>query len=254
VSVSTDGGNSWNEIASRTTLKSCTWNAGNYTGKFSLKFTAPDNLNLSETYGPFSIGNLNIEKGIKVTFKRPADWGTSGVNLWAWTSSGNLFAAWPGISMTDAGNGWFSYTFDETVKNVNVIFSKNGTPQTVDIIGISQSTCFEASGLQNGKITVTAVSCTTANSAKELLAGDELKITVYPQPASGHFMVKLSDNSAWKEYAIFITDLRGRTISQSEFKGSYTNVECSNLSRGLYIVRLISHDTGKQYSTKLCVD
>jgi hypothetical protein len=194
------------------------------------------------------------EKGIKVTFKRPADWGASGVNLWAWTTSGNLFATWPGTSMTDAGNGWFSYTFDETVKNVNVIFSKNGTPQTIDILGVTQSTCYESGALQNGKITVTAVSCTTGNTSPELPSVEEQKITVYPQPAAGRFMVKLSDGSYGKEYAMSIIDLRGRIIRQSVFTGPAATLERGNLPSGLYILRLKSKDTGKQYSTKLSVE
>jgi hypothetical protein len=194
------------------------------------------------------------DKGIKVTFKKPVDWGAGGVNLWAWTSSGDLFTAWPGASMTDAGNGWFSYTFDETVKNVNVIFSKNGTPQTIDILGVTQSTCYESGALQNGKITVTAVSCTTANTAFEFPSGGEQKITIYPQPASGKFMVKLTDGFVRKEYTMLIIDLSGRIIRQSVFTSPVMLVERDGLPRGLYILRLISPDNGKQYSTKLCVE
>jgi hypothetical protein len=254
VSVSVDGAKSWNDLVTKTTLTSCTWNAGSDTSKFFLKFTAPDNLNLSTIFGPFYFVNYKSERGIKVAFKKPADWGSYGVNLWAWTTSGNLFAAWPGASMTDAGNGWFSYTFDESVKNINVIFSKNGTPQTVDILGVTQSTCFESGGLQNGKITVTAVNCTTGNTALQLPAGDEQGITVYPQPASGRFMVRLSDGSGRKEYAMSVVDISGRIIRQSVFTSPVTSVECSDLPRGLYILRLISKDTGKQYSTKLSVE
>jgi hypothetical protein len=59
VSVSTDDGATWTEIVNRTTATSCTWNSGDISKRFYLKFTAPDNLNLSSTYGPFVHGNLN---------------------------------------------------------------------------------------------------------------------------------------------------------------------------------------------------
>lgn len=54
VSVSTDNGANWTKIATNTTATSCSWDAGSYTGKFLLKFSAPDNLNLETVYGPFN--------------------------------------------------------------------------------------------------------------------------------------------------------------------------------------------------------
>jgi len=53
VLVSIDNKTSWTEVASKTTQTSSTWNAGTYTGKFFLKFMAPDNLNLETVFGPF---------------------------------------------------------------------------------------------------------------------------------------------------------------------------------------------------------
>jgi hypothetical protein len=67
-------------------------------------------------------------------------------------------------------------------------------------------------------------------------------------------MVKLSDGFDRNEYAMSIIDLSGRIIRQSVFTSPVMPVELGNLSRGLYIVRLISHDTGKQYSTRLSVE
>lgn len=54
VAVSTNNGADWTNIATKTTSTSCTWNAANYTGKFLLKFSAPDNLNIETIYGPFN--------------------------------------------------------------------------------------------------------------------------------------------------------------------------------------------------------
>ena len=59
ISVSTDEGATWTEIMNRTTATNCTWNAGDISKRFYLKFTAPDNLGVSYTYGPFVKGNLN---------------------------------------------------------------------------------------------------------------------------------------------------------------------------------------------------
>ncbi|HLV43294.1 MAG TPA: starch-binding protein, partial [Brumimicrobium sp.] len=40
--------------------------------------------------------------GITVSFLKPSDWGSSGVNIWAWTGVKNdLFESWPGVAMTE---------------------------------------------------------------------------------------------------------------------------------------------------------
>lgn len=54
VSVSTDNGATWTTVAANTTATSCNWNAGNYVGKFRVKFSAPDVFDLQTTYGPFN--------------------------------------------------------------------------------------------------------------------------------------------------------------------------------------------------------
>ncbi|MEW7292739.1 starch-binding protein [Aquimarina sp. 2304DJ70-9] len=54
-------------------------------------------------------------------------------NLYFWnTSPGTTTTSWPGVSMTDAGNGWFTYTLND-VNCTNLIFSNNGTNQTQDL-------------------------------------------------------------------------------------------------------------------------
>lgn len=59
VAVSTDNGVTWTTIATKTTSTSCTWDAATYNGKFLLKFSAPDNLNVETIYGPFTKVSLD---------------------------------------------------------------------------------------------------------------------------------------------------------------------------------------------------
>lgn len=63
VSVSVDDAKTWTEVVSRTTGTSCVWNSGNISTTFYVKISAPDNLNVSTTYGPFiktDLTKLNI--------------------------------------------------------------------------------------------------------------------------------------------------------------------------------------------------
>lgn len=185
---------------------------------------------------------------ITVKFKKPAEWGSSGVNIWAWNDKGNLFNNWPGQTMTDLGNGWYAYTFDQTIWNINVIFSKNGSPQTVDIMDVAQSTCYQTAGLSGGKLTVTVVDC--APTAIEEIA-PELKIAVYPQPVDERFVVELPNIADRGEFAMLITDLNAKVLMQRTFRGHRFIVERGNLTSGLYIVKVVSQSTGQNFSAKL---
>ena len=127
------------------------YTATNTATNFTFKVIDSADLISDATYTvSLNVVSVNPVGSITVSFKKPTDWGTGGVSLWAWTgTSTNLFSAWPGITMTDNGNGWFSYTFASTINNVNVVFSNAGSPQTVDILGITQNTCYEAGALND---------------------------------------------------------------------------------------------------------
>ncbi len=85
-----------------------------------------------------------------------ADW--SVVRLWAWTSGGNLFDTWPGIVVSQDADGWYSYTFDESVESVNIIWT-DGTNQTVNIEGVTASTCYALNSTSGKTITASVVDC-----------------------------------------------------------------------------------------------
>ncbi len=59
IAVSTDDAKTWTEIANRTTGTSCVWNSGNMSTRFYIKISAPDNLDVSTTFGPFIKGDLS---------------------------------------------------------------------------------------------------------------------------------------------------------------------------------------------------
>ena len=184
---------------------------------------------------------------IRVSFKRPADWGTTPVNLWAWTASGNLFASWPGVTMTESSSGCFSYTFDKLVNNVNVIFSKNGTPQSVDITGITQSTCFEYDAASGNKFTVKNTACETTSVSHIVVQ----EVSVYPQPAKSRFYITLPNTGNCKTYYLNLIDLSGRIVKTDHFIGQTTAVDCSSVKAGVYFVKIISGDGKEIYTSKL---
>ena len=70
------------------------------------------------------------------------DW--TSVNLYAWTGNGETTpcGSWPGAAVSQDNDGWWSYTFDESVTEVNIIWNSEGQ-QTVDIAGVTTSTCYQ---------------------------------------------------------------------------------------------------------------
>ena len=187
---------------------------------------------------------------ITVKFKKPSDWGTSNVSIWAWNDKGNLFNNWPGQSMTDIGNGWYSHTFDQTIWKTNVIFSKNGNPQTIDIMDVSQSTCYESGTLTGNKISVKTVDCapTAIENNKS-----KLKIVVYPQPVVDYFVIELPNIADNGEFLLSILNQNGKLIKQSLFIGHKNLINRANIDSGLYILKVESQSTGQNFYTKLWV-
>lgn len=59
-----------------------------------------------------------------------ANWST--VYCYMWNSESDKNSAWPGVKMTDLGEGIWEYNYSKSFKNV--IFSQNASPQTSDLV------------------------------------------------------------------------------------------------------------------------
>ena len=61
------------------------------------------------------------------------------MNVWAWGGDGNLYSAWPGLAIEKAGKDGYGFDVYLWKKDAslpdpaNIIFSKNGNPQTADL-------------------------------------------------------------------------------------------------------------------------
>jgi alpha-amylase len=172
---------------------------------------------------------------ITVQFKKPDSW--QKVNLWAWDDNdNNLYGSeWPGKPMNDLGNGWWSYTFPENIKKVNVLFnngvSGDSNIQTGDMKNITVSTGFVFNGEKQP--------CTICN---DNLPGDGIKMTdaterakVYPNPASNYIVVEKKDLSRIQLYSL----VKGILMINKEVQ-NHDRIDISHLSPGLYVLKLIN--------------
>ena len=167
--------------------------------------------------------------------------------LWAWTATGNLFATWPGVVMTEGSNGWFSYTFDKSVTSVNVIFSKNGSPQSEDITGVTQATCYEYDGVSGSKFTVKTSACETT-AVKNIPVQ---QISIFPQPVKSHFVISLPNTGNQSGYTLSLFDMSGKAVKTNTFTGQTAVIGCENIRRGVYVIRIMSRDDREVYGGKL---
>lgn len=73
-----------------------------------------------------------VAEDITMYVQAPADW--SEPHLWAWSAPDgtNVFSAWPGEALQDAGNGWLSLTVPGWINSI-IINGNEGSVQTTDL-------------------------------------------------------------------------------------------------------------------------
>ena len=111
-----------------------------------------------------SVGISSAAITVRLNPSSCSSWST--VRLWAWTDEGNVFDSWPGQIVSKDGDGWYAYTFLSSISSVNIIWT-NGTDQTVDITGVTSSTCYELDSQTGTAIKVSVVSCGSEGGQSE---------------------------------------------------------------------------------------
>jgi len=193
-------------------------NATNKTVTWSSSNTAVATVNSSGLVTAISAGTANItvttQDGSKiaiaaitvkanttftVSFYKPTAWGT-GIKIYYWSAlpAGVLAdATWPGVNMTNSGNGWYSYTFTN-VTSTNLIFN-DGTSQTANLTRnktgwYMNDTWYDTN--PGTSIAVTSVSLSPTSAALNVGGTQQLTPTVLPANASNKSVNYSSSNTA----------------------------------------------------------
>ncbi len=123
------------------------------TGSHTLKVYARDNAgNVSATNTiTFS---ADFEGGIIVHFKNPTGWTPPSIYYWNVSPTGTMPpVSWPGVTMTAETGEWYRFVFTNAV-SANLIFSKSGSPQSVDLsLSSPGEYWFVTNGTSGDKIT-----------------------------------------------------------------------------------------------------
>lgn len=106
-----------------------------------------------------------VPKSITVRLHPDNAWAT--VYLYAWTDKDGQVTQvsdnWPGTKVSKDAEGWWSYTFAEDIKDVNIVWGNGGQglSQTIDILHVTQSTCYTLDGSKDNKANVVVIGCDT---------------------------------------------------------------------------------------------
>jgi uncharacterized protein YjdB len=134
-----------------------------------------------------------------VNFYKPSAWG-SGIRIYWWAAQPTGVLAdgtWPGVLMTNAGNGWYSYTFTN-VSSTNLIFN-DGTSQTADLTRNKTGWYLNNAWYDTNPgapIAVTGVTSTPTSVTVNVNGTAQLTATVAPSNATNKNVTWTSNNTA----------------------------------------------------------
>ena len=114
------------------------------------------------------------QSAISIYLEKSSASAWSTVNYYAWVSdTEQLLGAWPGTQITETvmaenGKEYYCYTFDPLVKTLNIIFN-DGTNQTVDITGVTESTFYSLNSTSGKSITASTVDTAVETGVEDVM-------------------------------------------------------------------------------------
>ncbi|MFH7016380.1 Ig-like domain-containing protein [Flavobacterium sp. FlaQc-47] len=141
---------------------------------------------------------VNPNSNFTVYFYKPSAWGT-GIKIYYWSAlpTGVLAdASWPGVNMTNAGNGWYSYTFTN-VTSTNIIFN-DGTSQTANLTRNKTGWYMNDIWYDSNPgtvVAVTSISLSPTTASLSVGATQQLTPTVLPSNATNKAVSYSSNNT-----------------------------------------------------------
>lgn len=110
---------------------------------------------------------------ITVRMAKTDEWKDVYLFAWATDAQGtNILGGWPGTALTLGTDGWYSYTFDNSVKEINFIFNNGGKgEQTADLF-----TTYDVCYLWEGGCEVEDEDCSTTPSQFQVILSPGSKV------------------------------------------------------------------------------
>ncbi len=171
-----------------------------------------------------SVGIASAAITVRLDPSSCSSWST--VRLWAWTDEGNVFDAWPGQIVSKDGDGWYAYTFSSSITSVSIIWT-NGTDQTVDITGVTSSTCYKLNSQTGTTIKVSVVNCGSEGGQSGTVVSGKYKIGDLYYNLKEDKTAEVTYELGWDE-----NNYKGLTIANIPASVSYSGTTYSVTSIG----------------------
>lgn len=172
-------------------------------------------------------------------------------HAYTWSASGPTSGAWPGAPMQAIGNSWYQHTISNE-NCTNVVFSNNGTGQTVDLYTCANEPYYyNAKWNANPPAGFVSTSKTVKSNAQALIKEPIL----YPNPIKGNAAIKFEVTEAKANVAITLMGSTGNKVNifQATLGKGVHRIDLdsatSKLGSGLYICRISIGD--KTFTKKI---
>ena len=181
-----------------------------------------------------------------VNFFRPSTWGTA-INIYWYNAlpDGALASpSWPGVPMTNNGDGWYSHVFTN-IASATVIFN-DGTVQSADLARDKTGWYFDGAWYDTKPVTPVPNAAKNSgskstkateepDSASDILSLSHLAL--FPNPVKESFFNVFIPGLKNRELAtITVLDVNGKIMLKTQV-GQSAKVNC-NLKSGTYFVRI----------------
>ncbi len=155
------------------------------------------------------------------------------------SSSGEVFYPWRLV------NSWTNPVAEKGLNNVdNIEKVEIAAPAGTYTLQVSHRGTLRG-GSQDYSLVVTGIDGT--NAVKEF---NDDSLAVWPNPASDVLNIDFN-NGSFDNAELSIYDVQGRNVSKKSISGSHNAVNISNLSSGIYFVKI--NESGSQYVKKIFV-
>lgn len=135
-----------------------------------------------------------------VYFEKPSGWPNAYIYLFDSATNSTVGTAWPGVPMTDMGDGIYSYEYKNPSSTLMIVFNSGSGAQTADLKYVDQG-YYTASGYDHTvekatTVDVTSVSVSPTSLSLKVGATGTLSATVSPSNATNKTITYTSSNTS----------------------------------------------------------
>ncbi len=154
---STNGGSTWNSIASNVTNTSKTFTPET-TGDYKFRVTLP-----SEKGTPSAVTNVHVTEMYTIKVKKNASWTPNKLYIWNASSEIKQYGAFPGETGHFTNNGqWYEFDLNSDFDSFIISASDHNSNHTTDVNSVTSDGCYAIGGTTGTSCSVSSDDCPTA--------------------------------------------------------------------------------------------